>query len=343
MKNLFKGKQILITGGSGSIGTELVYQLLGFEPKIIRILSNDEDGQFNLQQKLKDKKNVRFLIGDVRDKDRIKRAIEGINIVYHVAALKHVPFCEYNPLEAVQTNVIGTKNVIEACLEEPNVELMVNISTDKAANPISTMGATKLLAEKLTTWATFYRPKRKPIFTSVRFGNVLNSRGSIVPLFKEQIKNGGPVTLTDDNMRRFIMPIPESVKLILNASRLAKGGEIFVLKMPAIKIRDLIEAMIKNLAEKYGYKPKDIKIKRIGIRSGEKLDELLMTEEEARDVLETEDMFIILPKVQLPYLDVSGYKYPDSKRSARKDYTSKDAKLLDKKELKKLLSKEGIL
>lgn len=294
MANIFQGKNILVTGGTGSIGSEVVRQVLKHDPKVVRAFSNDEDGQFNLEQELKDCPNVRFLIGDVRDKERLKRAAEGIDFIFHAAALKHVPLCEYNPFEAVKTNVLGTQYVIEVAIEN-EVEKLITISTDKAVNPVSVMGATKLLAERLTISANYYKGPRRTAFSCVRFGNVLDSRGSVVPLFRKQIEKGGPVTITDAEMSRFIMTISRAAELVLKAAELARGGEIFVLKMPVLRIRDLAVVMIEELAPRYGYDPAQIEVKITGKRVGEKHHEELITEEESAQVYETEDMLVVQP------------------------------------------------
>jgi len=289
--NLYQDKTILITGGAGSIGSELARTIVTKSPKVIRIYDNNEAGLFELEQELKSDK-LRFLLGDIRDRRRLKRAMEEVDIVFHAAALKHVPLCEYNPFDAVQTNVVGTQNVIEAVLDA-NVGKMINISTDKAVNPISVMGATKLLAERLVGAANYYKGKRESIFSSVRFGNVLNSRGSIVPLFCQQIKKGGPVTVTNPDMMRFVMTIPKAVDLVLKSVEITKGGEIFILKMPFLRIGDLVDVMVAELAPKYGYSSQKIEIKEIGERFGEKICEELITENETSNAYETEEMFII--------------------------------------------------
>lgn len=344
MKSIFEGKRILVTGGTGSIGSELVRKLLKFNPAVIRVFSNDENQQFLLEQELKEHQHiVRHLIGDVRDRERLARAMEDIDIVFHAAALKHVPLCEYNPLEAVKTNVIGTQNVIEVALDSGTVERVINISTDKAVNPSSTMGATKLLTEKLITWATFYRRRRRPVFASVRFGNVLNTRGSIIPTVRQQIEAGGPVTLTDGGMRRFIMSVSEASDLVLKATEMARGGEIFVLKMPVVKISDLIDVLIDGLAPKYGHDPKSIKIKTIGTRMGERLDECLMSEDEISTSRETESMFIIPPLRQLPQIDAGEYHYPQDRFTALKEYSSRAAEPISKDEILHILKKEKIV
>ena len=295
MNKLLEGKRILVTGGTGSIGSEIVRRVLSYNPKVVRILSRDETKQFELQQELGEYGNVRFLIGDVRDKDRLVRAFEDIDIIFHAAAMKHVPACEFNPFEAVKTNVVGTQNVIDAALEN-DVKKVIAISTDKAASPINTMGATKLLAEKLIIDANFYKGYRKTVFSCVRFGNVMGSRGSVIPLFENQIRNGGPVTVTDPEMTRFMMSIPQAVDLVFKATKKAQGGEIVIFKMPVVKLGDLANVVIENLAPIYGYKPEEIQIDTIGIRNGEKMYEHLMNEEEARYAYEAKDMFIIVPQ-----------------------------------------------
>ena len=208
MKDFYEGKVILITGGVGSIGSEIVRKILEYEPRAVRVLDNNETGLFDLEQELQSEK-IRIFVGDVRDKERLKRAIEDVDLVFHAAALKHVPLCEYNPFEAVKTNVIGTQNLIDVAIDE-EVEKIITISTDKAVNPINVMGATKLLAERLTISANFYKGDRETAFSCVRFGNVLYSRGSVLPLFEEQIKKGF-ITLTDSNMTRFIMNTSQAV------------------------------------------------------------------------------------------------------------------------------------
>ncbi|MFA5743028.1 MAG: SDR family NAD(P)-dependent oxidoreductase [Candidatus Paceibacterota bacterium] len=327
--NFYKDKTVLVTGGAGSIGSEIVRRVLNCSPRAVRIFDNNETGLFNLDQELLSEK-TRCLVGDVRDRKRLKKSTEGADVVFHAAALKHVPLCEFNPFEAIQTNVVGTQNVIDACMDN-EVEKMINISTDKAVNPINVMGATKLLTEKLITNANYYRGKKKTSFSSVRFGNVLNSRGSVIPLFEEQIKKGGPVTITDPEMIRFVMSIRRAVDLVLMAAEAADGGEIFILKMPFLKMGDLADVMVQELAPKYGYNPKDIEQKIIGERIGEKFCEELMTGKEEKNICETEDMFIVLPEIK---------KYVVSqKHFLKKDVCTdgKENRFLDKKEIKELL------
>jgi len=337
LNELFQNKKILVTGGTGSIGSEIVIKLLKYNPSVIRIFSNDENATFHMQSKLGEHKNLRYLLGDVRDKERLKIAMEGIDYVYHAAALKHVPLCEYNPFEALKTNILGTQNVIDAALES-SVKKVINISTDKAVNPTNTMGATKLLAEKLIRDANFYRGHKETIFASVRFGNVLYSRGSVIPTMEEMIKNGKPVTITNPSMTRFFMSIPETIELIFKATLLAKGGEIFILKMPIIQIGDLFDVIIEETSKELGIDIGKIEKKIIGQRPGEKIYEELLTDSEALHALESEDMFIVLPDVDIPGLkDETLEKYNSSKITKRKSYSSADSSPLAKEEIRKLL------
>ncbi len=327
MVNIFRGKNILVTGGTGSIGSDIVRKVLQREPEVVRVLSNDENCLFSLEQDLRGYSNLRFLVGDVRDKERLQRAVENIHFVFHAAALKHVPLCEYNPFEAVKTNVLGTQNVIEVAMEE-QVEKLITISTDKAVNPVNVMGATKLLAERLTISANYYKGERRTVFSCVRFGNVLDSRGSVVPSFREQIRKGGPVTLTDPDMTRFVMSIPKAVELVLEAAAIAEEGEIFIFKMPALRIGDLAQAMIEELAPHYGYDPGSIKVAVSGKRPGEKVYEELLAADEAMNASETEDMFIITPAAA----------NRKSKKISAKNYRSdQDGILLTREEIKEIL------
>lgn len=289
--SIFTDKDILVTGGCGSIGSEIVRQLVAQNPRRVRVLDNHESGHWHLQHDLGDSRNlIRPLVGDIRDKERLLRACDGVDMIFHAAALKHVPLCEYNPFEAVYTNVIGTKNVVEAALEK-GISKLISISTDKAVNPVNTMGATKLLSERIVVNAPIGLSSSR--FSCVRFGNVLGSEGSVVPLFRKQIAAGGPVTVTTPDMTRFFMTIPQAVRLVLAASESMLGREVFVLQMDRVRITDLAEVMIEALAAQYGHDPKAIEIKYIGKRPGEKLHEYLFTEEEAPHIEEKDGMFIL--------------------------------------------------
>jgi len=325
--SIFKDSNILITGGTGSIGLELTKALLKKKPKKICLFSNDENGLFEAKIMFRDNPEVIYKLGDVRDPQSVERVIKGCDIVFHAAALKHVTFCEDNPYEAISTNIYGTQNMINSAIKY-DVQKFVFISTDKAVNPISTMGATKLLGEKLIIDAS--KRVDRPIFSIVRFGNVLASRGSVVLIFERQVKRGLPITVTDPEMTRFIMLPSEAAQLVLRATELAKPGEIFVLKMKAVKIGDLAEACRDFFAKLYGKDPENIKIVKIGSNPGEKIHEELMTSYEALNAIETDQFYIINPS-------------PERKRHSTnplscKGYTSNTAPLLSKKEIVFLLS-----
>lgn len=336
LKNFLKNKDILVTGGCGSVGSALVKDLLQYDVKRVRSFDINETGQFNLQEHVRSSR-LRVLIGDIRDKRRLDWAMKGVDIVFHAAALKHVPMCEYNPFEAVSTNVYGTQNLIDVARDE-GVDRLLAISTDKAVNPINTMGATKLLSEKLVLNAS--AGDVKTLFSCVRFGNVLNSGGSVIPVFHRQVREGGPVTVTSREMTRFFMSSQDSVDLILKSAYKMRGREIFILKMKSLRIIDLAEVMIEELAPKYGYKPRDIKIGMIGIRPGEKLYELLMTEEEAQHVEDRGDMFVLKPGIVSPHVVT---KETVKKPLDPKEYVSKCTRLLTKDEIRKVLREEKII
>jgi UDP-N-acetylglucosamine 4,6-dehydratase len=304
---LFRGARVLVTGASGSIGARLVDRLLEREPEVVRVFGRDETEQFYQRQKHGDDARVRFLIGDVRDRERVLRATEGIDVVFHCAALKHVEAGEYNPFETTLTNVTGTQNVIDACLAT-EVRTMVLTSSDKAANPTSVMGASKLLAEKLVTAAINYRGPHRTTFTSVRFGNVLGSRGSALELFEGQIAKGGPVTVTDPGMTRFIMTAGRAVELALRAASIARGGEVFVFKMPAARLSDLVDAAIAVYAPIHRQEPDGIRVVPIQPRPGEKPYEELMTYEESTRAKDLGDMYVVLPAIDLHHVTREAYR-----------------------------------
>lgn len=333
IEDLIRNKIVLVTGGTGSIGSEIVKQLLCYDPKSIRVYSRDEYKQSLLKDELKSD-NLRFLLGDVRDSERLNRAMEDVNIVFHAAALKRVDSTEYNPIEAVKTNVIGTQNVVTSALDSPTVNRVIFISTDKAVNVTCTMGATKLLAERLITWASFYRKEPTKILSSVRFGNVLNSRGSVIEIWKRQIEKGGPVTITDCDMVRFFMSIPDAVKLVLQAATYSTGGEIFILKMNSTRIMNLAEILIEEYSPKVGYDSKDIKIQITGIGVGEKLNEELFTNDEINRAFHVNNnLSVIIPNNKL-----KDCKY--NKIDTEMDY---DLRYMNKEELRNYLKKEKII
>ncbi|RJG24828.1 UDP-N-acetylglucosamine 4,6-dehydratase family protein [Paenibacillus thiaminolyticus] len=331
----YSGKKILIIGGTGTIGQSLLKHVLRDNPSVIRILSRDEYKQFKLQQQYLDYTNIRYLIGDVRDYERIKRAMEGIDYVFHVAAMKHVPACEYNPFEAVQTNIIGTQNVIQASLE-CGVEKVIFTSTDKAISPANTYGASKLMAERLISAAQYQSGTKKTVFAAVRFGNVMGSRGSVIPLFKKQIAEKRIITVTCKEMTRFMMTQKQATELTLKAMMMANGGEVFVLKMPVVRLLDLAGQIIEQEVRK-GISPDSVHIEEIGLRPGEKMYEELMTVEESKYALETEDMFII------PNAFMKPHQYEGARPAQVRSYSSADVEPLSVKQLEQLLSQSGIV
>lgn len=288
---MYTNKKVLITGGTGTIGRHLLKAILAYNPSVIRIFSRDEHKQYEMQQELREYTNIRYLIGDIRDQARLLRAMEDIDYVFHLAAMKHVPACEYNPFEAVKTNVLGTENVIQAAIAA-KVKKVLFTSTDKAISPTNTYGATKLTSERLISAAEYQKGPKQTIFSSVRFGNVMSSRGSVIPLFKNQILEDHCITVTDMMMKRYMMTPNQAISLMLKANELAQGGEVFVLKMPAINLSDLAEVMIEKVTEKHRISER-VGIKEIGLRPGEKMYEELMSDDEVSSSYETPDMYII--------------------------------------------------
>ncbi|MBI1888687.1 MAG: UDP-N-acetylglucosamine 4,6-dehydratase (inverting) [Candidatus Spechtbacteria bacterium] len=320
-----KGKTILITGGTGSFGQAFVARVLAQEnPKAIRVYSRDELKQQQMRVALKDDERLRFLIGDVRDGKRLERACEGVDIIIHAAAMKQVPACEYNPIEAIRTNIDGAINVIEAALNL-HTPKVIALSSDKAVHPVNLYGATKLCAEKLFVQANSYAGlSKKTSFSVVRYGNVVASRGSVIPLFKEQILRGEPLTLTDERMTRFWITLEQAVDFVVASIGMMKGGEIFVPKIPSMKIVDLVRAF--NYAKV---------VKVIGIRPGEKIDEFLITKEEGPRTYELADRYVIEP--EFPWWTERVAKR-GSRMSGGFSYDSRNnKKWLTIKEMKKLI------
>ncbi len=331
MTSVLKGQNITVTGGTGSIGETIVRRALSEGAKSIKIFSNDENGLYELEDSLGQNNKLKFIIGDIRNEDTVQTALNKTDLVFHTAALKHVDRCELYPFEAVMVNIIGTKHIVKSAIEE-KVKKVISISTDKAVNPVGVMGATKLLAEKLISAETLHNSSGT-IFSSVRFGNVFQTRGSILPRIEKQIRKGGPITLTDKRMKRFFMTKEDAVNLIINAAKISKGGETFVLKMPLLQLKDLFEAMKETLAPKYGFNPSSIKIKIIGIRPGEKLTEYLLTNFEMEHVLETKDFFII-PSM---FENIDPSKHPGARRPKNILPYFQNLKPLAKEDIKKIL------
>ena len=286
LMSIFAGKKVLITGGTGSLGQALTKRILNSDVEQIRILSRNEFKQISMETKLPDER-LRFLIGDVRDKDRLIRALDDVDIVFHAAALKHVPKVEYNPFEAIKTNVQGSQNVIDACLEN-DVQKAICIGTDKAVSPLNTYGATKLLMEKLFITAKRYsNPKKHPTkFFAVRYGNVFGSSGSVIPKFIGQINNNEKITITDPTMTRFSITMNQALDFILKATQKGHGAEVFIPKLKAYSLQQ-IHNILSNLTN-----AKDHEI--IGMRTGEKQHELLINSDEMRDAWSYDNMFVLL-------------------------------------------------
>lgn len=324
--SVIKGKTILITGGTGSFGRVCVAKLLKeHNPKVIRIFSRDELKQWEMQREFKDDPRLRFLIGDVRDAERVKRATEGVDILIHAAAMKQVPACEYNPMEAIKTNVDGAMNVINAALDN-NVPRVVALSTDKAASPVNLYGATKLCSDRLFIQSNEYRGVNHPtMFSVVRYGNVMASRGSVIPLFKKQ-KGEGVLTITHEEMTRFWITLSEAVDLVLSSLATMQGGEMFVPKIPSMKIIDLA----KTIAP-------DATCRIVGIRPGEKLHECLITKEEGRLAYELKDRYVVLPPSLSDMPDIKKYKGAKKLKEGFEYHSHTNEKVLSQKEMTKLL------
>ncbi len=301
---ILKNKTVLITGGTGSFGqafTDLLVKTQ--ECKGIRIYSRSEYMQWEMQKRFKNASNIKYLIGDVRDRPRLQRAMADVDVVVHASALKQVPTCEYNPIEAVQTNVEGSANVINATID-CGVRQVIAISSDKAVHPVNLYGATKMVMEKLFTQANVYSQHTR--FACTRYGNVVGSRGSVIPLFIEQAKTGA-ITITDERMTRFWLTLEQGTNFVLNCLSMMKGGEIFVPLIPSMKIRDLAIAIAP-----------DAKVRVTGIRPGEKLHEVLTTEDEARHAKLYEDVIVIAPEFPFwgegSYEDATGVVPPEGFR-----------------------------
>ncbi|MCS4121631.1 polysaccharide biosynthesis protein [Salinibacter ruber] len=336
-------KRVLITGICGTVGTRIFQQLLEREPKEIIGLDNNESELFFLEEECRQHDYVNLHLCDVRDRQNLKRRIEGVDIVLHTAALKHVMLCEKSPGDAVRTNIEGARNVIAAAMDA-DVERVLFTSSDKAVNPTNVMGTSKLMGERLLTAANAQqRDQDGPIFASTRFGNVLGSRGSVIPIFKQQIADGGPVTLTDPRMTRFIMTLEEAARLVLDSVFLAKGGEVFVTKMPVVRIEDLAHVMIEELGPVHGHVPGSIEVDVIGAKPGEKFYEELMNNEESRRTVEIPEYFAILPAFKSLYHDID-YSYPGMDGVGIEDvYNSSTEEPMSREQLRNYLHEKNLL
>jgi len=281
--SLIQGKVVLVTGGTGSFGKAFIQRILDeHEPAAVRVYSRDELKQTEMARRFEGDRRLRFLIGDVRNRERLKLALRGVDIAIHAAALKHVPVCEYNPFEAIQTNVYGAENVVAAALEA-GVWRTLALSTDKAVNPVNLYGATKLCAEKIVTQGNAYAGDSPSRFASVRYGNVVGSRGSVIPLFKAQAQ-AGELTITDDSMTRFWITLDQAVDFVISSLSMMQGGEVFVPRIPSMRVDAIADALAPDATRRI-----------VGIRPGEKVHEVLITEDESRNARVLPDRFIIYP------------------------------------------------
>ncbi len=339
--NPFAGLSVLVTGVSGTIGRELLRQLVEQgATEVVGIDSNESD-LFFLRESWATTDGVTLYLGDVRDRSSLEQRFEGIDVVIHAAALKHVALCEESPLGAIGTNILGTQNVIDAAIVA-GVGRVLLTSSDKAVNPTNVMGTSKLMAERLITAANSQRRGPEPVFASTRFGNVLGSRGSVLPLFAQQIAQGGPVTLTDARMTRFVMTLEEAVSLVLQSVFLAAGGEIFVPKMPVARIDDLARVLIDELAPKVGYDPSDIELRVVGSRPGEKMYEELVNDEEVRRTSDLGRFLAIWPALEPKYRPSSGDQ-STSGMALTRPYHSSVEPAMSIEELRDYLAASGLL
>ena len=334
---MFKGKKILITGGTGSLGQALTKRLLELNVDTVRIFSRNENRQIEMENSFNDSR-LRFFLGDIRDSSRLVRATEDIDIVFHAAALKHVPKIEYNPFESIKTNVIGSQNVIDACLST-NVEKAICVSTDKAVSPLNTYGATKLLMEKLFVTANNYLDPKKyqTKFIGLRYGNVVGSSGSVIPKFIELLKNKNKIKITDPEMTRFSITMDEALDFILKATVLGKGSEIFIPKLKSYKIKDVTDALTELIGN-YGNEI-------VGIRPGEKLHETLINKEEMRYAWEFQDLLMLTsPLYPMFNPNVINQKYDGIKQIENiESYSSDNVEKISKDELKNTFQKLNLI
>lgn len=317
-----KGKTVLVTGGTGSIGSEIVKQILGYKVNRVIIFSRDEIKHFMVKKRILDDR-LETVVGDVKDFRSLQRVFEefDIDIIYHASAMKHVVICEDVPIESVKTNILGTQNVVDLAIKY-KIPKMITISTDKSAYPVNVMGASKFIAERITLNANF---------SCVRFGNVANSRGSVIPVFVDNLLKKKPIGITDPNVTRFVIGIPDAVKLVLGATEHAKGGDIFILKMKAFKLGDLLDVMLDRIAPILGISDEDVKVNVTGLTSGEKLHEDLINTTESDRLYELDDMYVVLRDNE----DVS--KYQKIKKAYLDSYASSDIEMISKDEIEKLV------
>lgn len=341
--DFFRSRRVVVTGGVGTVGGELVRQLLRLPVEEVRVLDNDENGLFAMNEDLGADRRLQVFHCDVRDAQKVEGMFAGMDIGFHAAAMKHVPLCERSPGSAVQTNIVGVQNVIQAATSNRLTHLLFT-SSDKAVNPTNVMGTSKLMGERLITAANAVQQTGSScVFVSTRFGNVAGSRGSVIPLFRKQIREQGRITLTHRDMTRFLMTLQESVSLLLETIQIARGGEVFITKMPCLRIRDLARVIIDLEAPACGRRPEEIEIVEIGPRPGEKLWEELSTEEEVRRTFDLGRYLVVLPAFRDIY-DRIDFTYPGfAVRPVEGIYNSHHVPAMSDDEIRDFLSKSGVL
>ena len=337
MSNVLTGKVVLVTGGTGSIGSEIARQTLYQGASKVVVFSRDEIKHFIMRREISDDR-LQTVVGDVRDLRSIEQVFDrvDIDILYHAAAMKHVVMCEDFPLESVQTNILGTQNIVDLALKHL-VSKVITISTDKAAYPANVMGACKFIAERITLNAN-KMSRGKQSFSCVRFGNVASSRGSVIPVYVENLLNRNVLQVTNPEVTRFIMEIPDAVKLVIAATEYAEGGEIFILKMKALKLGDLVDVMIDRIAPRLNVSENDVRVNISGLVAGEKLHEDLINDTESSRLYELEDMYVLLPDNE------ATNKYPSIRKASLSRYASSDVDLITREEIERLVSRylEGL-
>lgn len=342
-ERLLDGARVLITGAAGTVGQELAAQLIEREVAELRLVDNNETELFFLMEAYRHEPRVHTFLGDVRDGEKLIQMLRNIDVVFHTAALKHVSICERAPFDAVQTNIEGVQHVIRAA-QANRVRRVLLTSSDKAVNPTNVMGTTKLMGERLFTAANaFASHADDPVLAATRFGNVAGSRGSVIPIFLKQIELGGPVTLTNRAMTRFVMTLSEAVSLVVQSAQMICGGEVFIAKMPVMRIEDLALVMIDLLAPYFGHHPQAIEVVEIGAKPGEKLYEELMSEEETRRAVELSDFFVVLPAFRNEYSHIEYLYSEGAGLGVTRAYRSDEEPPMSRAAVRDFLLQPGVL
>jgi FlaA1/EpsC-like NDP-sugar epimerase len=341
-RSYLRGKRVMVTGACGTVGQSLVNHLVeSFDIGSLTGLDNNESELMFLEEHHRARRDVHFLLCDIRDQPALLRETRKIDVLFHAAAYKHVYICERSPMEAIQTNILGVQNVIRAATEN-GIERLVFASSDKAVNPTNVMGTSKLMGERLITAAALHPDHTGGYFVSTRFGNVLGSRGSVIPIFREQIRRGGPLTLSDPGMTRFIMSLNQATRLVVESIAVAQPGDVLITKMPAIRISDLAEVMVREFAPRGGRSPKEIDIQVSGQRPGEKLYEELMNDEETRRSWELDQYYVVHPALARARGDLRLYK-GSRPVAVDRPYNTSNVEPLSQKELTEFLHSNGLL